>query len=67
MGLTVVTLSIFAVYEMTQALKFLNSVGLLGYGCRPLIINSAIENQASSTSDLRLQMTVFYCFLSHCF
>ena len=29
-GFTVVSQSIFAVYEMTQPLKFLNSVGLLG-------------------------------------
>ena len=32
-------------------------------GRQPLIINSAIKNQASSTFDFRLQMTVFYCFL----
>ena len=31
-------------------------------GRQPLIINSAIKNQASSTFDFRLQMTVFYCF-----
>ena len=32
-------------------------------GRQPLIINSAIKNQASSTFDFRLQMTVFYYFL----
>ena len=60
-GLTVVSQSIFAVYEKTQPLKFLNSVGLLGSS---VYHYSAIKNQVCSTSDLSLQMNVFYRFLS---
>ena len=63
-GLTVVSQSIFAVYEKTQPLKFLNSVGLLGSS---VYHYSAIKNQVCSTSDLSLQMNVFYRFLSHYF
>ena len=66
-GLTVVSQSIFAVYEMTQPLKFLNSVGLLGSLTSSVYHYSAIKNQVCSTSDFSLQMTVFYRFLSHCF
>ena len=63
-GLTVVSQSIFAVYEKTQPLKFLNSVGLLGSS---VYHYSAIKNQVCSTSDFSLQMNVFYRFLSHYF
>ena len=63
-GLTVVSQSIFAVYEMTQPVKFLNSVDLLGSS---VYHYSAIKNQVCSTSDFSLQMNVFYLILSHCF
>ena len=63
-SLLVVSQSIFAVYEMTQPLKFLNSVGLLGSF---VYHYSAIKNQVCSTSDFSLQMNVFYRFLSHYF
>ena len=66
-GLRVVSQSTFAVYEMTQPLKFLNSVGLLGSLTSSVYHYSAIKNQVCSTSDFSLQMTVFYRFLSHCF
>ena len=67
MRLTVVSQSIFAVYEMTQPLKFLNSVGLLGSLTLSVYHYSAIKNQVCSSSDFSLQMTVFYRFLSHYF
>ena len=66
-GLRVVSQSTFAVYEMTQPLKFLNSVGLLGSLTSSVYHYSAIKNQVCSTSYFSLQMTVFYRFLSHCF
>ena len=66
-GVTIVRQSIFAVYEMTQSLKFLNSVGLLSSLTSSVYHYSAIKNQVCSTSDFSLQMTVFYGFLSHCF
>ena len=59
-GLRVVSQNIFAVYEMTQPLKFLNSVGLLGSLTSSVYHYSAIKNQVCSTSDFSLQMTVFY-------
>ena len=68
-GLTVISQSFFAVYEMTQPLKFLNSVGLLG-SLTSTVYHSeswAIKNQACSTSDFSLQMTVICHFLSHRF
>ena len=54
----VVSRSISAVYEMTQPLKFLNSVGLLG-SLTLIQLTSAIKTQACRTSHFSLQMTVF--------